>query len=254
MQNIHSCIVKLFTSSEWLSKTAADSKPDFVEPLIQRYNTFSLFLDNVAPALTNELTKKLYTSLNVITQTVIQISLGEKLNSGSCINVAKQVDKTYDYYKDSNVEEVKQCKPLLENILDKVLELLKEFPENPNLVSIKTIVQRIFSFPVISPLSRFLTGLELLLAKLQFNWEANASSAVSMQEHILSLTHQIIAWRKLELACWKDCLNVAELRLKSQTSKWWFFLYDLFDSYGIKHEISGKNTFFSAFVVHTNLA
>ncbi|OXU25001.1 hypothetical protein TSAR_006385 [Trichomalopsis sarcophagae] len=237
VQNIHSSIIKSFTSSEWLLKNANESRPDFIEPLLQRYNTFGLLLDRVAPALNHKLTSELYTSLNVLTQLVARLGQGETLNPESCIKTAKKSSKLYDYYKDSNVEEVKQCVPLLERISNKITELLNEWPEHPTLVSIRIILHRIYSFPVTSAVSRFLTGLEMLLVKMH-EWEENAHSGVSLTEFILSLTQQIISWRKLELACWKDCLITAQLRLRSQTSKWWFFLYDLFESYVSKNPSS----------------
>lgn len=59
-----------------------------------------------------------------------------------------------------------------------------------------------------SPVSRFLTGLEILLSKCH-EWEENAHSGVSLSEFTQNLTLQIISWRKLELAGWKDCLNNA---------------------------------------------
>lgn len=239
VQNIHSNIVKTFTTSEWLQKISNDIQPDFIEPLLQRYNTFGLLMENVVPTLSNELTGKLYTSLNVLTQLTTRFSQGETLNPQSCIKNAKKESKLYDYYRDSNVEEVKQCLPLLDTINGRVSELLREWPEHPTLMSIQIILQRLYSFSMTSAVSRFLTGLEMLLVKMH-EWEENAHSGVSMQELTLSLTQQIISWRKLELACWKDCLTTAHSRLRSHASKWWFFLYSLFDSYVERNQAPGK--------------
>lgn len=73
------------------------------------------------------------------------------------------------------------------------------------------IIQRILGFEATSPVSRFLTGLELLLTKLK-EWEENAHAGVSLCTHSTAITHQIIAWRKLELTCWKSCLNSSAQR------------------------------------------
>ena len=252
VQNIHSNIIKSFTTSEWLCKNAIEDRADFIEPLLQRYNTFGLLLNNVAPALDNELTGKVYTSLNVLTQLVFRLGQGEKLNPESCINAVKKDNKVYDYYRDSNVEEVRQCTPLIETVSNKVSELLKEWPEHPTLASIKIILQRIYSFPVTSAVSRFLTGLELLLVKMH-EWEENAHSGVSLSEYILAVTQQIITWRKLELACWKDCLTTAHLKLRSHASKWWFFLYDLFDTFIVKDKSIGNEIQFSFLILYFTL-
>ncbi|XP_014214403.1 midasin [Copidosoma floridanum] len=239
VQTIHSSIVKSFTSSEWLSKAASATRPDFIEPLLQRYNAFGLLLDNFAPVLGSELAVQLHPSLNVFTQLVLCLGKGEALNPESWLSTNKKTSKPYDYYRDSNVEQVRQCAPLLDQISNRVSELLNEWPEHPALTSISIILHRINSFPVTSALSRFLTGLELLLVKMR-EWEETAHSGVSLQELSLSLTHQIIAWRQLELACWKDCLTTAKIRLAAQASKWWFFLYDLFESFVVKQDSTDK--------------
>lgn len=67
------------------------------------------------------------------------------------------------------------------------------------------IVNRIMNFEVTSPISRFLTGLEILMSKMK-EWEENAHAGVSLSSHMSALTQQVIAWRKLELSCWKGCL------------------------------------------------
>lgn len=68
------------------------------------------------------------------------------------------------------------------------------------------ISQRIYSFPVDSPLSRFLTGLELLIGHLN-DWEQNAHSGVSLASYSAEATRIIISWRKFELQCWKNSLT-----------------------------------------------
>ncbi|KAJ8669610.1 hypothetical protein QAD02_000869 [Eretmocerus hayati] len=230
VQAIHSSIVRSFTSSEWLSKIDnMNDRADHLGPWLQRYQTFSLLLNKVSPALSSELNGQLHTSLNVLAHVASRLGQGENIHQNEESEI-KNDNKPYDYYRHSNVEEVRQCSPLLETITVKLNEILQEWPEHPTLLSINVILHRIYSFPVTSPLARFLTGLELLLVKL-YEWEENAHSDVSLSEHIVSLTQQIIKWRQLELACWSDSLSNAALRLRNQASKWWFFLYDLFQSY-----------------------
>lgn len=68
-----------------------------------------------------------------------------------------------------------------------------------------TIIDRVLAFPVSSPVSRFLTGLEILLAKLQ-EWEENAHKGVSLADHSQAVTRVIVTWRRLELNVWKEFL------------------------------------------------
>lgn len=73
-------------------------------------------------------------------------------------------------------------------------------------IQMLVIVERIHNFPLTSPVSRFLTGFEILLDKIH-EWEENAHSGVSLAPHWKSVTDQIGRWRKLELQCWKDSLD-----------------------------------------------
>lgn len=226
IHRLHSAVVQSFTTSQWLRSDPNLHNVDYIDPLIQRYKTFGLLLDSVQPGLRNSLTSKLYTSLNFLVTVTTAFSHGGE----NGLENRGRGPKFYDFYKDSNVQETKQCLPILEHIVDKVQSLLNEWPEHPSLKSIDAIIQRIYSFPITSSVSRFLTGLELLLVKMQ-EWEQNAHSGVSLSEYSLLLTQQIISWRRLELSGWKECLNVAQQRSKSQASKWWFFIYALIEGY-----------------------
>lgn len=83
----------------------------------------------------------------------------------------KALQKPHDVYHDPNVAEVSQCRPLLETFLQRVRELLVEWPDHPTLKQLVTISERILAFSVVSPLMKFVTGLEVLLQKAQvFNY------------------------------------------------------------------------------------
>ncbi|KAG8225225.1 hypothetical protein J437_LFUL012700, partial [Ladona fulva] len=135
-----------------------------------------------------------------------------------------------DFYHDSWQSETVRCYPLLKGLKTDVQKLLANWPEHPVLNQICVVVDRIMAFSPTSPLARFATGLELTLAKTQ-EWEANAHSGVSLSSHLVLLTTQILEWRKLELSCWKDCLNRSVERAKARASKWWFHLFWLVHSY-----------------------
>lgn len=235
IQQIHSNIVTSFIATKWICNGSASvSSTNYIGPLIQRYNTVHGMLDNVLPSLSEGLAINLYNSLNFLVTLGLQASQ-EKSADRTLWEDIKGRMRAYDFYKDCNVKEVRQCLPLCENILNRVDQLLEEWPEHPTLRSIKCIIERIFTFSITSPVARFLTGLELLLVKMH-QWEENAHSGVSMTDYVLALTQQIINWRKLELSCWKGCLDTTYENLKSDTSKWWFFLFALIESYITKSE------------------
>lgn len=242
VQEIHSNIVTSFITSKWICNSSTSiCSTDYVGPLIQRYNIVYGMLDHVLPSLSEDLAIKLYNSLNLLVTLGLQES--EEKNADQILRENTGQTKAYDFYKQSNIKEAKQCLPLCERILNRVNQLLEEWSEHPALKSIRCIIERIYTFPITSPISRFLTGLELLLVKMK-QWEDNAHSGVSMKDYISALTQQIISWRKLELSCWKGCLDATYEDLRSNTSKWWFFLYALIESYikkSIKSDVERIN-------------
>lgn len=68
------------------------------------------------------------------------------------------------------------------------------------------VIDRITNFDIKSPLSRFLTGLDILLSKC-YEWEQVAHSGVSLTSAIPDLIAKIIEWRKIELSRWKELLD-----------------------------------------------
>ncbi|XP_072761011.1 midasin [Anoplolepis gracilipes] len=230
IQEIHSDIVTSFITAKWICNSSTSMcSTDHIGPLIERYNTVYGMLDHVLPSLSEGLTIKLYNSLNLLVTLGLQAS--EEKSADRILHENTEVQtKAHDFYKECNIKEAKQCLPLCGKILNRVNQLLEEWPEHPTLRSIRCIIERIYTFPITSPISRFLTGLDLLLVKMK-QWEDNAHKGVSMGDHMFALTQQIISWRKLELSCWKGCLDTTYEDLRSNTSKWWFFLYALIESY-----------------------
>ena len=128
--------------------------------------------------------------------------------------------KFYNFYTDPNEEETKLMKPLLLAMGSSVGNLLEEFPENPLLLQILVIRDRILTFPLESPLSKNLTGLELLLGSCQ-EWEKNAHRGVSIQNLMDSISVLILRWRKLELSNWKPILAQSLETLRNASSEFW---------------------------------
>lgn len=105
-----------------------------------------------------------------------------------------------------------------------------------NRFQILIIVDRLYSFDVTSPVSRFLTGFEILLSKCH-EWEEVAHSGVSLSQYSQNLTQQIIYWRKMELHAWKDLLNNTFQRFAEPIYKWWFYLYNIMNQFIFTNDI-----------------
>ncbi|XP_063981633.1 midasin-like isoform X2 [Diachasmimorpha longicaudata] len=222
---IYSKLVQHFVKARWLETRGDTPQRDYIEPLLERFRIFNTILPSAQTCLSSGLTSKLYMSFNILTSVAACDSRGEVFFKESSFH-----KKPYNFYKSKNIAEVQTCLPILDTILHRVNDLLKQWPEHPTLSSIHIIITRIHSFPVHSPISRFLTGLELLLVKMR-EWEENAHSGVSLIEQSTSLTQQIIEWRKLELNCWKTLLESVFERLKTKAAKWWLLLFNVVQSY-----------------------
>ncbi|GFR95392.1 midasin, partial [Elysia marginata] len=140
------------------------------------------------------------------------------------------VSSSYNIYYDENVTEVLRCRRVLASLATRVAELQQEWPDHPTLVLLNQIMSRIESFSVLSPVVKYLTGLELLLQKAQ-DWESNAASFVSLSPQLAEITSVIVEWRKLELSCWRNSLDREEQKCQVKASHWWFHLYQLTTSF-----------------------
>ncbi|RUS90710.1 hypothetical protein EGW08_001514, partial [Elysia chlorotica] len=140
------------------------------------------------------------------------------------------VSSSYNIYYDENVPEVLRCRHVLASLAARVAQLQQEWPDHPTLVLLNQIMTRILSFSVLSPLVKYLTGLELLLQKAQ-DWESNAASFVSLSPQLAEITSVIVEWRKLELNCWRNSLDREEQKCQARASHWWFHLHQLTSSF-----------------------
>ena len=163
---------------------------------------------------------------NLISQMTILISQFEE----------KKPSAGYNFYKDSNVDQLSVVRPMLESLTLRIVRLLEEFPENPVLLQILKVKSRLTSLSVMSPLQQVLTGLELLLKSCQ-EWEKNAHRGVSIQEHMDKITEQILTWRKLELSGLKVLLETRLRGMRDQTvSKFWLHVTGIVLERGNKKE------------------
>ncbi|XP_062617958.1 midasin-like [Saccostrea cucullata] len=58
-------------------------------------------------------------------------------------------------------------------------------------------------------------------------WESNAAKHVSMASQLSEVSSKILDWRKLELSCWKQCLDNVFVKQSKKANKWWFHIYQL---------------------------
>ncbi|XP_023948089.2 midasin [Bicyclus anynana] len=215
----HSNFVRNMTITDWLPSPKKMVGNDVLSPLILRYPTFSSVIQEAWEALDADFEGRLSPSFLVIVSHI-----------KAQIDGSDATNQKPDFYRSAWVAETRECVPLLYKVRESTAELLEQWPDFPTLKDIIVIVDRILSFPTTSPVSRFLTGLELLRDKLE-EWNKNAHKGNNLIDVSLSVGQQIINWRKLEMNNWKECLNNVCLRKQSEAHKYWFYMYAAINSY-----------------------
>ncbi|KAG6451200.1 midasin [Manduca sexta] len=215
----HSSFVRNMTEAEWLPSRKKLVGNDIISAFLQRYPVFSRIIQNAWDALDAELEGSISPSLLVLVSQIKEKVDGQDSSSSKA-----------DFYHSPWISETKQCLPLLQRVKESTNELLDQWPDFPTLKEIIVIVNRILSFPVTSPVSRFLTGLELLRDKIE-EWNRNAHKGNNLIDISLAVGQQIINWRKLEMGHWKECLSNLYYRKQSEAHKYWFYLYAVINTY-----------------------
>lgn len=153
-------------------------------------------------------------------------------------------DNIYDFYQSENVGEAKRIEPIVNRFKARVLELIEQWPEHAILEQLVVICDRILTFSILSPVAKFLTGIELLLQKSE-DWEAYAAKHVSLKDQREELIALIVSWRQLELNCWPKLLAAQEQYHQDAAFTWWFHLYDTVNNTSFEsdsEEDNAKNT------------
>ncbi|KAJ0174061.1 hypothetical protein K1T71_010207 [Dendrolimus kikuchii] len=215
----HSSFVRNMTEAEWLPSRKKLVGNDVLSSFLQRYPTFSRIMENAWEALDVEFEGIISPSLMVLLSQ-IKAKIDGSDSSGT----------KFDFYRSAWVSESRQCVPLLHKVKVSTNALLDQWPDFPTLKEIIVIVNRILGFSVTSPVSRFLTGLELLRDKIE-EWNKNAHKGNNLIDISLEVGQQIINWRKLEMSHWKECLNNLYYKKQSEAHKYWFYLYSVVNSY-----------------------
>nr|CAH7759817.1 unnamed protein product [Callosobruchus chinensis] len=220
VMNLHTTLVKNFTKSEWLNPDKNNHvNPDFLLPVLEKQK----ILEKTHHALDYRVDVELLGCMNVVL--AVAQRYGDVTQITDIVPATRMLNKhSSDFYKDSNVE------------------------------GITTLIDRIYSFDINSPISRYLTGFEILLSKCH-EWEEVAHSGVSLSDFSKTLTEQIIHWRKLELNMWKDLLNKTYERMNEPISKWWLYMYNICDQF-IAKSISETDLIqtLQTFITKSNLA
>ncbi|XP_018427598.1 PREDICTED: midasin [Nanorana parkeri] len=208
----------------------------YISLFLSCYRTSAVLIENLYPLIGSEVNDHLLGS-HLLASTLLQNTMSGNTSS----DIILQQDGPYDFYQHPNIQQVRQCHHVLNRFVMEIKRLLEEWPEHPALIQLVVIIDRIQGFSLSSPLSKFLNGLEFLLAKSQ-DWEGNASSSLSLRKNLDEVTQIIIQWRKLELNCWSLSLDNAANRHCKKSNKHWFSIYQMIEKYLESDKKPDKNS------------
>uniref|UniRef100_A0A8C2SW72 Midasin n=1 Tax=Coturnix japonica TaxID=93934 RepID=A0A8C2SW72_COTJA len=208
---VHQHLCLNFARSLWYQQSLPSHQAKhYFSAFISCYQTGACLVSQFYPLIGAEMNNSLLGS-QLLVSTILHNTFFEETTS----DLMLQQNGPYDFYQHPNIKQVRQCQPVLEDFVKEINRLLQEWPEHPVLLQLLVVIDRIQSFPLSSPLSKFLNGLEILLAKAQ-DWEENASRALSLRKHLDLVTQLIIQWRKLELNL-KTLVNTLQAFIEGST-------------------------------------
>ncbi|XP_028858240.1 midasin [Denticeps clupeoides] len=224
---VHGRLCLAYSRSLWYkSSSPANQSTEHISALVSSYQITAPVISRFYHLMEPEMDSQLLGSHLLLCSLLENTVRGSATQAG----LSLRCDGPYDFYQQPNMSQARLCLPVLELLGRAVRQRLEEWPEHPALVQLMVVVERIMSFSLSSPLSKFLNGLEILLSKAQ-DWENNASRSVSLKRELEEITQLIIQWRKLELNCWSCSLDNAMQRHAGKSTKHWFSIHQLLERY-----------------------
>jgi midasin len=117
-----------------------------------------------------------------------------------------KLNEAYNFYHDSLSQEAKVFYQPMKILLDRVMALVEEWP-SPILNDLAFMANYMLTqFTQDTPLMKILTGMEILLGKID-EWEAYASKNLnSLTNEELTIKQLIIRFRKIQILSWRNLL------------------------------------------------
>ncbi|KAH9891844.1 midasin [Cubamyces lactineus] len=135
------------------------------------------------------------------------------------------VSRPYNFYVDINVPEVQKALEVLRRMANRLVVLIKEWPEQMVLQHIKARCDAIMNLDVFSPVAKVLSAIEQLLLHME-DWEMYANRENTLKAYQHDLATLVVSWRRLELSSWQGLLRTQAQEFADGASEYWFRLYE----------------------------
>ncbi|XP_037082370.1 midasin-like [Pollicipes pollicipes] len=201
-------------AARWLPEPPVAEPPDLIRPFCERYRLLSALDEPLSSLLDADADGQLVAA-HLMAAGVLEAGVEPE----SAALAPPPPDKPYDVYRDPHVTEVVSCRGALQRLDGRAGKLLASWPEHPALVQLRRTIDRVLQLKVTTPLVKVVTGLELVLERAQ-DWEQNAHKGVSLSTQLEEITDLVLRWRKLELDCWKRCLDSTAYNCHVSASRW----------------------------------
>ena len=132
----------------------------------------------------------------------------------------------YSFYHSPNIPEVRKALSLVRTIQQRLLQLVKDWPDQMVLHHLMTRCGIVLQLSIRSPIAKVLTTLEQLLLQTE-DWEMYSNKENTLKPQQAALSELIVSWRRLELSSWSHLLESQYSSFCSGTADWWFRLYEL---------------------------
>lgn len=143
---------------------------------------------------------------------------------------SSKADKSYNFYTDSNIGEVRQLAVLAKDINARFrqLQLLDNIGHMQPLADVLQACDNLVDCVHTEPLAKILPKVERMHAfvyEWQFGgWASKTHGVLPLHN---KLTDTIIRWRRLELSTWANLLDMEEKNCQDDAYSWWFVAYQI---------------------------
>lgn len=207
---------------------------EFVDYFKERLGVFVRLYNNYKSSVNDWLDDECFNSLYF--SMCIQMNL---LNDN--INLSSKKDTEYNFYKDSNIQEIMSCVNVLKSVEQKVDEQLELYAEHATLIDIKKIIERIRLLPSSAPVVRFNIGFQILRRNVAL-WNEVAHKNNNFKSEEQEIAEYVQKWTRLELQYWRNCLTNVKEKVECNVYKYWFFVYNLIHEYVEEHKIDHSDS------------
>ncbi|CDO69902.1 hypothetical protein BN946_scf184884.g61 [Trametes cinnabarina] len=133
--------------------------------------------------------------------------------------------RPYNFYSDPSVPEIRKGLEVLQRMVDRLLTLIEEWPEQMVLQHLKARCDAILNLDIFSPVAKVLSAIEQLLLHME-DWEMYANRENTLNAYQHDLASLIVSWRRLELTSWQGLLRTQAQEFAHGASEYWFRLYE----------------------------